>query len=92
MEHRIFKYRLDLDVRSQTVTLPAFARILSVQVQHGEAQLWAMVQPSAAKVTRAFEIYVTGATVERPEDLFHLATLQLHGGSIIVHVFERIRQ
>lgn len=89
-DHRIFKYAINLNMRTQPLMTAKDARILSVQMQHGECQLWAIVDKDAPRVTRRIEVLPTGAVVENEADLAFLGTVQVDGGGLIFHVFERI--
>jgi hypothetical protein len=87
----IWKYQLADEAR-QVVMMPSGAEILSVQQQHGDLQLWAMVDPDLPKQMRVFEIFGTGTTMP---DLSsegrvrrHLATVQTCQGMLVWHVFE----
>jgi hypothetical protein len=53
--------------------------------------LWAAVDPEAPMVDREFEVYPTRLTNLKPpvDELMHLDTVILHGGSLVFHVFER---
>ena len=88
-DHRIFKYLIDLNKPRQHVAMPQDARILSVQIQHGECQLWALLDNSQPDVSRVFEVLPTGAFVDRAERLAFIGTVQTYGGSLVFHVFER---
>jgi hypothetical protein len=44
----IWKYTIQMK-ESQFVVMPACPRILSVQLQHGQLVMWALVDPSGAK-------------------------------------------
>ena len=90
MDHRIYKYPINLGMRQQALFLPKCGRILSVQMQHGECQLWAIVDKEAPRVGRRFEVLPTGAIVEDHDKLVFLGTVQVDGGSLIFHVFERL--
>ena len=71
---------------SQVLELPAGAQLLSVQVQHGSPQIWALVDPSLYTEPRQIRIVGTGhsaADVGRFIDTF-----QVQGGSLVFHVFE----
>lgn len=89
-DFRIFKYTIDLDKRTQLIFPHKGAKILSVQVQRGECQLWALVDASQPEQPRRIEVLPTGAFVERANELAHLATVQIDGGSLVFHLFERI--
>ena len=66
--------------------MPKGAQILTVQMQHGTPQLWALVDPNAQRVLRRILIYGTG----HPVDTFnvYIATFQIMNGSLVFHVFD----
>lgn len=70
-----------------TIDMPGDAEPLSVQIQHGEPQIWALVSTDALPMPRTFRIAGTGhpigETVRR-----HVGTYQMAGGSLVFHVFE----
>ena len=60
---------------------------MAVQAQRESVTLWALVDPSKDVEDRKIHTMVTGARV--PSDgLEYLGTVQLAGGSFVVHVFE----
>lgn len=81
----IFKYPLAIaDV--QTLKLPHFAQPLSVQIQHREPQLWALVDTSAPVGEYEVLMYGTGHKVaELPVGHEFLGTIQW--GSLVFHYF-----
>lgn len=84
---RIWKWTLAVtDV--QTIELPVGAGILTVQMQGGEPQLWALCDENAtAKDKRHIAIYGTGNLMpDEPGE--YLATFQMHGGALVFHAFE----
>lgn len=73
------------------IWMPADAQPLSVQVQHGEPQMWALVTPPTSTTSiqtrqRTFLIAGTGHPI--PENVSHIGTFQMMGGSLILHLFE----
>lgn len=82
----VYRYPIPL-TDSFSLDLPAGAEILSIQAQHGEPQLWALVNPSAPTETRVFRLAGTGEAI-RESALRFVATFQIHGGSRVCHVFE----
>jgi hypothetical protein len=70
-----------------TLDMPQGAKILTVQEQHGEPQLWALVDSNAPQERRTFRVYGTGhCCATDPGD--YIGTFQLHGGGLVFHVFE----
>lgn len=96
----VFKYPVLLtDIFS--LDLPEGAKVLSVDVQRGEPQLWAlcdatmsagMVTPSSidGKMSRRrFRVAGTGHPIHTPADkLEFIGTFMLHGGELVFHLFE----
>jgi hypothetical protein len=89
-EYKIFKYAINLNMRTQPVMMPKGARVLSVQMQHDECQAWALVDTDAPRAAKRIEVLPTGAIVHEADKLSFLGTVQVDGGSLIFHVFERI--
>jgi len=89
----IWKYILDGKSR-QVIKMPVNAKILSIQTQHGEACLWALVgaEGTEAVEERVFEIFGTGHEIhyDMGVEREFIGTFQLDGGSFVGHVFERI--
>lgn len=81
----IWKYTL---TPTTVIDLPSTARILDVQVQHGEPQLWVCLDPKAPRVQRTFITIPTGETFNA-EGLQYIATFQLTAPTLVFHVFER---
>lgn len=83
---RIFKYALPVtdEVR---IAMPKGAEILSIQVQHGTPQIWALVDPQAPDERRHFRVIGTGHPIEDHANLRYIATFQYAGG-LVFHVFE----
>ena len=86
----IHKYRLDIcDV--QLIEIPYGGKILDVQIQHNNLQLWALVNPSLSLQKRQIVIYGTGHNVLNDEHLNYISTFQIHNGKLVFHVFEYIK-
>ncbi len=83
----IYKYFLEITDR-QTLTLPQYAQILTVQVQAGNPYLWALVDPNAPKAEYHFAIFGTGYPVSPDLALAYIATFQQYEGKLVFHVFE----
>lgn len=82
---RIFKYPAPLS-DSLLVEMPRRAQVLTVQVQHGQPQIWALVEDDGSAVARTFRWVGTGHTLER--DGNYVGTVQLEGGALVFHLFE----
>jgi hypothetical protein len=69
--------------------MPHGAKLLAVQEQRGEAQLWALVDPGAKTYPRSFRVYGTGH--DMPDDPGqYVGTFQICGCAMVFHVFETI--
>ena len=65
------------------------AEILTVQVQHNQICIWAIVDPSAPLVQRYF--YITGTGHPLRENITkykYIGTFQLNNGALVLHLFE----
>ena len=87
--NKIYKYNLRIEDQ-QVIQMPIGAKILTVQVQKGQVQLWALVNPEIPTQARTIEIIGTGNPIN--DDIVgernYIATFQLHDGSLVFHVFE----
>jgi len=69
--------------------LPDGAEILTVQVQHNEPKIWALVKPDNPTERRRFLSAATGAGLsESKENLVYIGTFQLDDGAYVGHLFE----
>ena len=89
MNKTIWKFQLET-IDNQTLKMPVGAEILTVQTQFEKPCLWALVDPNAEKEDRFIEIFVTGHAVsyDVSVEMKYIGTYQLHGGSLVFHVFE----
>ena len=71
----------------QSISIKGLVEILTVQVQHGQPQLWALVDLADDAPTTAVQIVTlgTGHPVETVGK--YLGTYQLNGGQLVLHVF-----
>jgi hypothetical protein len=87
---KVLKYSL-LDaakyVGAFAIQMPHGARVLTIQLQHGEPMMWALVDPEAPLVTRQFVVKGTGWDVEH-DALVYVGTYQQVGGEYVWHLFE----
>lgn len=86
----IHKYGLDI-CNDQLIEMPCGGKILDVQVQYNDLQLWALVNPSLPLQKRQIRIHGTGHDVSNDEHLDYISTFQVHGGNLVFHVFEYIK-
>jgi hypothetical protein len=85
----IFKYPIPQEGVFE-LKLPEKAKILTVQIQKGNPQMWAIVDPQAPLEKRIFRLAGTGHPLESwPESEFlYIGTFQLFEGDFIGHLFE----
>lgn len=70
-------------------TMPAGAKVLSVDTQHGGAQMWVLVDPDAPDAQRRFVTVGTGHTLPAEiGDAEFVGTFQLHDGALVFHLFD----
>jgi hypothetical protein len=70
------------------LSMPAGARLLSVQCQHGEPQLWALVEPDAPGECRRFYVAGTGHLRGDLDGATYVGTFQSSDGFLVFHLFE----
>ncbi len=70
------------------VRMPREAKVLHVQEQNGELQMWAMVNAEELTVARAFALRGTGHECGGLQAAQHVGTATLHGGSLVFHLFD----
>lgn len=75
----IYKYALEAN-EDTTIMLPKGARVLTVQTQRGEPQLWILINKDGARIqNRTFRIVGTGRPIEDPNTMRYVGTFQLLG-------------
>lgn len=86
---RIWKWTLQV-TDYQELLMPRGAEVLSVQMQGGDPQLWALVDETAPTESRAFSTYGTVKPMPDLPDIIgrFIGTYQTHGGALVFHVFE----
>jgi hypothetical protein len=84
----IWKYPLKV-TDEQAVMMPRDARILTIQTQYDQPCLWAWVDNEKNLESRKIRIYGTGHPMAR-EAIEYIGTFQIHGGSLVFHVFEKL--
>lgn len=82
----IWKFGIPVMENVVTVHMPRAAHILTVQMQHGEPKLWALVDPNAPMEPRYFRWFGTGYAL--PDALGqYVGTVQSLHGSLVFHLF-----
>jgi len=93
----IYKYPLVITDR-QSITLPVDAQLLDIQTQPqtpDQPQLWALHElPAGDTVLMEYHIRMigTGHRVPDNEKLRHISTIQIRGGTFVLHSFEQLGQ
>jgi hypothetical protein len=83
---KIYKYVLELTDK-QTISIPAPARILSVEAQFGSIVIYAMVEPGATEVKRTFYVVGTGHSADHVNCRPFIGTVKMADGGLMFHVF-----
>ncbi len=84
---KIWKYPVPIR-DAVRVSLPRGAELLCVQVQGEEPCLWALVDPDASSVVRAFRWRGTVQEMEDAQGGVHVGTVQIEGGRLVFHLFD----
>lgn len=82
----VYKYGIEIKYHF-SVSMPAGAQVLTIQVQHGKPFIWALVDTEAQLAERHFRVAGTGHPIE-DENPLYVGTYQLHGGDLVFHLFE----
>ena len=82
--NKVFKYPVPVNDYF-FLDIPRGAKILTVQVQNGEPQIWALVNPENPIKTRNFCLAGTGDSINE-RNLIHIGTFQIR--SLVWHLFE----
>lgn len=80
-------YKYEIKGTRAEIELPFGATILRVDEQHGRIMLWAMVDTSAPKEVRVFEVFGTGSELPFENRRF-INTFLIQGGVYVFHAFE----
>lgn len=85
---RIYKYPIPIEDRF-SLSLPQGARVLCVQTQNNQPQVWVRVDPHALTERRDFFLRGTGHPCGPEIDAArYVGTFQLEGGALVFHLFE----
>lgn len=68
--------------------MPQGATVLSVQTQHQQPYIWALVDSNKPMIIRDFRLVGTGHQITEPGLVF-IGTFQTGDGDFIGHLFER---
>lgn len=83
-------YKYSILPGGQEIQLPKEAKVLDVQAQRGEPQMWVLLDPAAPTCARHFVALPTGRPFEVKEAhrLDYIGTFQLQEGYLVYHLFE----
>lgn len=88
MARTIWKYNLQI-TDDQAIKMPVGAKCLTVQMQHGQPALWAIVDPKAALELVAIRCHGTGHPMSDDSDKNdYVGTIQTMGGQLVFHFFK----
>ena len=83
----IYKYPLSPD--GTPVAMPIGAEVLTAREQGDNICVWARVDKGQEMVEhRTFQVFGTGHDMPEDPNLHYVGTAMLHGGSLVMHVFE----
>lgn len=68
--------------------LPKGAKILTVQAQRGQPQMWALLDTDNDPERRSFVTFPTGGEMPTDTHLDYIGTFQLADGNLVFHLFE----
>lgn len=84
----VWKYRVPLgDGDVFEIMIPAHADALTVQMQDGKPQMWALVDPNLPTWPYRFRIAGTGHPIEERIKKY-VGSFQLYAGALVFHIFE----
>ena len=87
----IYKYELEVD-DEQLLVLPVKAAILTVQVVNNVPYVYAAVNLDTEETEEHHILtFGTGQPIENDLKAHYIGTYQLHEGSLVFHVFEKVR-
>lgn len=86
----IWKYPIPVQDEIQ-IEMPKGARVLTVQMQDEQPCVWALGNPVAEKEIRQFHMAGTGHPIEHAEKLTYIGTFQMKNGTLVLHLFEKMR-
>lgn len=84
---RIYKYPIPVSGEF-ILDLPKGSKPLCVQIQQGQPQMWAAIDPMAPLVKHLFQLCGTGHDREDINPFTYLGTFQVQGGTLVFHVFD----
>jgi len=90
MDKFIYKYVLDLKPTT-SIKIPAGYEILTIQQQHNNICLWALVDTDSPVIVETFHIIGTGQMFPwEKTKVKYVNTVQMGNGALIWHIFKDI--
>jgi hypothetical protein len=84
-------WKQDLHLGAQAIMVPEGAEMLCAREQGDAVCVWYRCDPAAPREPRELAVVMTGAAAPPAEESRYLGSAHLRGGTLIVHVFERIK-
>ena len=85
--NRIWKYTLK-PLDCQTIEMPIFSEILTVQLQEDKLQLWCLVNSNDKMGLREIVIIGTGHSIKEDFKGTYIGTVQMFNNRLVCHVFD----
>lgn len=86
MNRTIWKFGIPIE-DSFMIEMPRNAHVLTVATQQDGPQMWAYVDPKAARELRRFLLVGTGHDIDVGAGRY-IGTFQMQQGTLVFHVFE----
>lgn len=87
----IWKYELSPNNPINQIDMPMGAKVLCVQEQYNIPVIWVVIDPRVINEKRTFYIQMTGEPFYYDDKKKYIGTVQLQGGSFVIHVFEKVK-
>lgn len=88
MSMRIYKYKIEL-IDEPFIVMPANAKILHVDDQHGELFLWAEVDEDATHTPVAFRVYGTGHPLDKEHSSYTFIGSVIDSRNLVWHIYRK---
>ena len=85
---QVWKFPVEL-VDDPKISMPRGSRLLAFECQHGQPQVWALVDPAAPGAVRPLRVAGPGHDVgAAAETGVYVGTVQMMGGDLVLHLFD----
>lgn len=85
---KIYKYHIRPG--SIKIKMPIGSKILSIQTQFNEPEMWVLVNQNNKECEREFVVFATGQEIDE-NNIEYIGTFQIDNGSLIFHLFEKTK-